>query len=415
MPRLTKKARDELKARGEWKSVSVTTQKFDGALEFCRLAAEANKDPVPNLPKGWHVQEPRGPVFTPDCEVIGEAADKFLSSGDFYEYVDEAYSPAKDEDVTPDGCFFDAMMLCAANRMISTSGLSEASETWGIPDLTIPREYAGWFQYLGAFDQDDVHARLIDPMSMAKSFMWAATFCGDAHKARAAVDRLWLPTGQSDNHTRLSVAIGLKDGLFKEEHDVGIDGLLVSLFSGVIPIEVRNAIDRLPAVHRENVPLLFRMYKDGPHFHKFIGSKAFSATLKEIGLKWEDPSTAHLCMHKSFRDLCKEAERRWEKRGFDNPLNPTFGDINRSAPFGSRLQLVRFSGEGECFFQGSDISAEEIVEAKSFRTSSLVYGGVPSLATFRFNPDVPLSSFEEVPRALDLINQGNSDDEMIVV
>lgn len=395
MPKLTKRQRDALKASGEWTGTNISGTPFNGAFEFARLAAEANQTPVPSVPDNWAPPAHAPFQITLDHEMFGEAAERFAQSGDFYEYVDEMYDGSP-TGTTSDGCFFDALMQNAASRVIHSSGLSEVSNTWQIPDLPVPKEAGSFLEYMGAFEDDKgLSADYIDPSSLTKTLLWCAEQCVDTESAFEAISRMWLPTSPNDGNFQQIMANRLAKYLHKHGVYVGISQLSKTIQTGVIPDCVEKLIDKLPDEHKELIPQIFWTHKDAPAFHKFFGSKEFQPILDELGLKWKNPSPTHLCFNRSIRDLTKRAVQRWEKRKFYTNSDSVFGsDVNESFPHGSPLQLILRSKEkGECYAPKGFATQEDIMQAYSHSTHAVVVGPELDLVSFKFNPMLPLQDW----------------------
>jgi len=339
MVRLSKRIRDQLKAEGAWNPVEkgreVPESWKAGAAAFEAYAIEANPTPVPFA----HLGEDQTDILV--------YPDVFSYHENFHE-ISAAYGTSEKMQMYPlasdDGPedWYDAelakdWLLALVVKVLESHDLDLASESFGLPEISVPRGVSTAIEHVGAFNHGRFRFRFADPLSFVKACLRAYVYLLDGNTTEEALKTLLLPASNRDKNYQHMVATRLVDYVHAGTGmKVEAGAVEASLFSGGIPQAFKGFTHSHPDVWVK-IRTLFWEHKDFPSFQKHVLS---SGTAAALGLEEVFPPGPGAFFERSVRDLMVEVVKGLERRHWiDQPgvvVDPGAG-VKR----GSLVQMVK--------------------------------------------------------------------------
>jgi hypothetical protein len=390
MVHLTKRERDELKAKGLW--LSKKREKpvaFDGQAEFCRAAEEANRV-VPFAHEAT-------PVFN---------AQRFTMSIDplmFPVHLQQMYNHVADndihgisesEEVNPKNRFAEAYIVNMADRIMDTHGLESLTEDHLIPTPRLVTGAYGILEEFGAVHDRGIVAEYSDPASLVRKLLWCAEQIREGENPDTVAERIWLPISPDDGDSKHTIAILLTGYLRDHGINVPFHSVKGSLFSDVRPECLDpQSLQALTLDNTEFVMRFFTKFKNETEFHRSFGTGGIVDFLAALGLNWRNPHPCDLGFHRSYSILVEDAYNRWK----DHPQlqDPMPGQ-------GGLSQVIDFTNDGDPIVPATLVDVEPIIVAETCSIPVLAQGSARDTVKCQLKycfPDLGSEPLEIVKKA----------------
>jgi len=362
MGRLSKSARDQLKAEGKW-SVKQNYE-LSGAEAFARGAEEANRivvNPAAVMEAGHGDYN-----FSLDPESLTSGFTEVLEDHECDPYPDVFLSgdiPQKS------GLVAQSFIFGMAHRVVNSSlaGIQLAV----LPDVPVPESMLKFLASSGEFSKDGKSFHYQSVSAELFALARASVQTSDGVTAVKALSRSWLPTCVRDSRTdAILTAKAVKWMMVQGFDSVRYQDLSGYFFSGVIPKKAKDFLGWVGSDVADPFLKLFTSYKDEKMFHRLFSHSAVLRTLGQMGLQWDDPSPEHLALNRSLREIVDDSVKRldWGYVKFKSPRV-----VNASSVFGPgrESQFVRCETSfGETKFNSVfPASVEEAVESFTFKSA----------------------------------------------
>jgi len=365
MARLSKKARDSLKAQGKWKF--ETSDKYSaGAEEFAALAREANRIEI-------------NPEVVSQCVDFDLAHEPESFSDAWCEIIEDHESYPFQGDIQdgfgyPDS-FFPAQsyLIGSAFRVLASSDASLINFSAAFPEVPIPVNQLPFLQSFGEFQRGSDHYKFASVSSEVKSFFRAALQTDDSKSAHSALDRSWLPSSQMDPRLDHILSVKCADFFTKRGQVTGPRAFAGYFFSDAVPPQARVLAQTLDNEERQEFLKLFTSFKTSESFFRLFAKPRALAFLSGLGLEWKDPRPEHLLIERSVHELVLLATERLPQsylhyRGVGTvPVSVCMGK-------GSPTQCVTPLRDKFTFLAPPDLSVAEVVASRVFRTRAILGG-----------------------------------------
>jgi len=362
MGRLSKSARDQLKAEGKW--VVNDTQSLSGVEAFVRGAEEANRIVV--NPAAVAEAGHREFNFSLDPESLTLGFAEVLE--------DHQCDPFPEGFLNGDirqksGLVALSFILGMAHRVVNSSlaGIQMAV----LPDVPIPESMLKYLSSSGEFSKDGIRFRYQSVAAEVFALVRASLQLTDGVSAADALRRSWLPTCVGDPRTdAILTTKAVKWMMVKGFDSVRYQDLSGYFFSGVIPEKARDFLDWIGHDEADPFLKLFTSYKDEKMFHRLFTSPLVVTTLEEMGLHWDHPSPEHLCLNRSLREIVDAAIKRLDW-GYVKYRSPGIYDASSVFGPGRESQFVRYDRgfKDTKYYSVFPASVESAVESFTFKSS----------------------------------------------
>jgi hypothetical protein len=377
MGRLSKNARDELKAKGLWRLQGKAKYEAEAEL-FASSAAEANKIVFREGFSG--VSEDF--FFTHDADCYTEAWCEVIEDPFSNPFPPEVNDPNYEDSFLPAQSF----LLGSAFRVLESSGSKIVNFSEHFPEVPIPDNQIPFLKSIGEFEKGNERMVYPSVSSEVKSFLRAAVGAEDSVTAADALARSWLPVSPDDARFKFILSERLADFLDAEVH-TRLDPSLLRrfLFTDIVPNEVEIAVRTLDNEVRQEVLKLFNSFKTNEAFFRLYGKPNALKFLKGLGLSWKNPHPDHLLMEKSVHQLLLDVRRILPAKYLQYRAPGVVPLFSITGP-GSPVQCVEPGGDLS-FHCLPGTSVEEVVSSVVFRTAGVIQRGCPKeQATLLFDP-----------------------------
>jgi hypothetical protein len=302
MVRLSKSKRDALKASGEWKAHTESARSLSyaaGAAEFARLSNEAQANlGLDDDDEFEPIFSPRSVPFYPDVFSVEEvyyAVEMETSAVEAAHF----HRPADyNVDVTTEQAA--SFFLAMAAKASETASLSGPS-SFEVPTVVVTDTMARLLDTLGEFQDGRFHHEFADLNSFVKACLRSAIAVFEGSSIVDALSLFKAPTSMSDANFKFNVAVRLSPWLnSRGYHEVTVECLARSIFSGFVPDEVTYAPPRFVDDLDEVVRLLFTEVQTLEEFREIVSGPVLSPIFDEIGFhrngwSYDEMSLADAC------------------------------------------------------------------------------------------------------------------------